>query len=318
MFVKIDFKRYIASEIAGIIGAGISAVASLAGTHMRNEAQKREQELAYRRERQQINEQNAYNSASAQMARLQAAGLNPNMMYDNGQQAAAGLQEDIARYQPANLDNAVDPLGNAGAQMIQNIVGLREMENKTALANAEILTQASTREVNTGNLRLANAQADRILGLLGWELKEKEVGIEATKQNIAKAKSDIELNDKNIEALNAKIHLSRAEIDNLDAKTKQILMLAPSQKEYLVATARERQKMVENIDLQMRLAKQANVREWIHVGVSSVAEIATVLQKFLGKGASLADGFSVNPFERNLSPDFTAPDNDIMDFLPGD
>lgn len=308
------------SSLAGIIGAGISAAASIVGTHMKNEGQKRESELAYRREQAAIREQNAYNSASAQMARLQAAGLNPNMMYERSQEAVAGTQSDIPRYQPAEIDNAVAPLGNAGAQMISNIVSLREMENKTALANSQILVNSSTREFNLENTRFTKSSADRVLALLGWEIKEKEVGVEYSRQRIQEIKKNMDLTDANIAKLKKDLQLSDAQISNLDAETKQILLLAPEKVAWYKADTAQRKAMVEKIALGMNLARQDNWRGWISLGVSSVADIAGIIAKFKFGGQSLNGVFGENPWSKNLTPgsDLIGPDNDFVDFLNGD
>lgn len=217
--------------VGALIGAGISAAGSLLGTHQRNEAQKRESELAYQRERAAIKEQNAYNSASAQMARLQAAGLNPNLMYEQSQEAAAGTQTDVAHYQPAEIENAVEPLGNAGQQMINSMVGLKDMENKTMLAEAEVLVKASTAEVNWSQVHLNSAEESRIYELLGLEKSELD-------SRVRKANSDISVNEATANELAQRVSESLKRIEKMGYEIKKLsaeevcmLALLPSQVE---------------------------------------------------------------------------------------
>lgn len=203
------------SAIAALIGGAISAGSALLGTHMKNEAQKRESELAYLRERAAIREQNSYNSASAQIARLQAAGLNPNLMYDQPSDAAAGLQSDIAHYQPAELDNAVAPMGSAGSEMIQSMIGLKDMENKTMLAESQVLLNASTEGVNWSQVELNETQAYNMLEMLG--LKRTEVD-----QMVKESQSRIQVNEANYEALKAQADRDLQLIKESIERVKQI------------------------------------------------------------------------------------------------
>jgi len=63
-------------------------------------AQKAESELAYQRSVEQWNRQNMYNSPEAQMQRFLAAGLNPHLIYGQGN---PGNASSPPQYQPANL-----------------------------------------------------------------------------------------------------------------------------------------------------------------------------------------------------------------------
>lgn len=73
---------------AAVIAAGINAGASAAGSVVKNRrSYKFTSKLMDKQQQinlQNWNLQNAYNTPSAQMARLRAAGLNPNLIYANG------------------------------------------------------------------------------------------------------------------------------------------------------------------------------------------------------------------------------------------
>lgn len=190
-----------AGPVGSLAGAGLSLLTSILGNKARNEAQQRENELAWRRQQEAIREQNAYNSASAQMARLQAAGLNPNLLYDNGQQAAAGMQDNIAEYQPAELSRFTGELPPIGTELISNMIGLKDLENKTAATKAEIALK-SVQGLNEVSKSKVNEETAKIL-LQSWGfnermnpllLTEKQAEIFWKRMQSSKTISDIRLN----------------------------------------------------------------------------------------------------------------------------
>lgn len=95
----------------GIVGALINTGAGLYDSYKNRQqskenvnktlaAQKAEAELAYQRSVAQWNAQNLYNSPQAQMQRFIQAGLNPHLIYGQGN---PGNASSIPQYQPANL-----------------------------------------------------------------------------------------------------------------------------------------------------------------------------------------------------------------------
>lgn len=93
----------------GLAGAGASMFSAKKATDAQVEATARtnEQNAALAREQmqwseQQIDKQNEYNSPVQQMARYQAAGLNPNLIYGQGI-ASAGNQQVLPSYQRAEM-----------------------------------------------------------------------------------------------------------------------------------------------------------------------------------------------------------------------
>lgn len=74
----------IASGASGAIGAGIGMIGSAISQAQNYKYSKKLMELQYQQNLDLWNKQNDYNSPTAQMQRLQAAGLNPNLVYGNG------------------------------------------------------------------------------------------------------------------------------------------------------------------------------------------------------------------------------------------
>jgi len=98
---------------AGWIGALAGAGASIYDTYQSSKTSKyntdktiaanqAEAEKAYQREIEMWNMMNAYNSPEQQMARYQAAGLNPNLIYGSG--SSAGNTSQLPKYNPPNIN----------------------------------------------------------------------------------------------------------------------------------------------------------------------------------------------------------------------
>lgn len=289
--------------IASIAGAGISAASSIAGTRERNEAQKRESELAYRREQANIRMQNSYNSASAQMARLQAAGLNPNLMYENSQEAAAGTQTDIAHYQPAEVQNAFVPMGNAGQQMIESMVGLVDMVNKTKETQSRILLNASTADFNAANAEFTRSQNNRLLSLLSWDVKNAQRQYELSGAEIDKLKQQKKNLEADYDLICAKTGLTEEQAKNLDANTRYMLARLPYAAEFAQLEVAEKRKVIEKLAVEMAYMDESlkiqNFNKWVNLGdviARNVVQAAGVAGRFLGKGASLQELYGADPW----------------------
>lgn len=120
------------SVIPAIIGAG----ASLLGGLINNEYAQSKSDQQWDRMNYMQDKMNAYNSPTAQMARLRAAGLNPNLVYANG---GAVIQSAVGN--APNPPNTA-PIDTQGVlQMVQTIVGAM-LEKDKIQANKEMQTQS--------------------------------------------------------------------------------------------------------------------------------------------------------------------------------
>lgn len=95
---------------SGILGAILQAGASVYETTANrknikdtNKANQRLADQAYANDLDMWNKMNEYNSPAAQMARFQAAGLNPNMIYGQGA-AGGGNANSFPKYNPPTID----------------------------------------------------------------------------------------------------------------------------------------------------------------------------------------------------------------------
>lgn len=142
-------------EGMGGVGMGIPVVGGIFDTWMQSDtarrntdktiaAQKAEAELAYQRQVAMWHMQNQYNSPEQQMQRFGAAGLNPHLIYGQGN---PGNAADPPKYQAANLQyryeapaygaavNTLLPTMMAVGTWMQNMrLSEAELENKTNTA----------------------------------------------------------------------------------------------------------------------------------------------------------------------------------------
>lgn len=142
-----DWIGAIIGASAGLYDSYQNRKASKQNTLRTIEANKKEAELAYQRQVEMWNMNNLYNTPEAQMARFRAGGLNPHLIYGQGN---AGNSSGFPEYQPARVQYDIEA-GRYGAP-IQSIL-------PTLMAVGSWMQ----------NMRLTEA-----------ELKQKTVGTERT------------------------------------------------------------------------------------------------------------------------------------------
>lgn len=86
--------------VGGMFDSWMASRTAKKNTEMTIQAQKEQAELAYQRQVEFWHMQNAYNSPEAQMRRFGAAGLNPHLIYGQGN---AGNASSTPQYQSPNL-----------------------------------------------------------------------------------------------------------------------------------------------------------------------------------------------------------------------
>ena len=130
---------------AAAIGAGASIIGGAFGALGQSSANKtnirlqREQNAWNERQAEKANQwnieqwerENLYNSPVQQMQRLEQAGLNPNLMYSQGNPGSAGsLKSEMpSSVAPARVNNSLQFLGNS---LVPAISMYQDLQNKQA------------------------------------------------------------------------------------------------------------------------------------------------------------------------------------------
>lgn len=109
-------------------------------------ANKAQAEYAYSKDLEMWNRQNQYNTPQAQMERIRAAGLNPNMAYGSGQ-VAGNTQGSTPKYQAPTVDYKYAP---RSVDMPQTIGLFQDVQMKKAQTD-NVKAQTAATYQNTAN-----------------------------------------------------------------------------------------------------------------------------------------------------------------------
>lgn len=221
-------------EVATLIGGAVSATSGLVAQHMANKRNKQESELAYRRQQQQIAQQNQYNSPAEQVSRLRAAGLNPNNAY-GAEGSTVGNQESAAEYEPTQYSPVVNPGTGQASEMINALVGLREQRNKDALAIAEQALKSGQTFQAVMSGELSAMEKRQISELLDLQKTDYQVRIAKNEQDIEESIKRCQNINQQIDESKKRMKLTDKEIQELDSiitlngiKGSEILALLPA------------------------------------------------------------------------------------------
>lgn len=214
------------SWIGPVISAGSSLLGGIFGKNSQSSANKTN--LLINRENQKWNEkmmdkqndwnlaqwnrENEYNSASQQVARLRAAGLNPYLMMQNG---SAGSASSVTSASPANagMSNTVSPfdfsaaaagVGNAVSQYYNNLLMSANVRKAVAEAigqekqntwiDAELQSKIENLKQNTSSSRtrqeLDKFSLFRAKNMLVGELAQQDLQNQSLAENIVNQRAN--------------------------------------------------------------------------------------------------------------------------------
>jgi hypothetical protein len=164
---------------APLIAAGIAAAGSIGSSIIGNIGAKKRQQAADAQNIKFWKMQNAYNTPTKQMERLQEAGLNPNLIYGSGQ-ANTGVAGSISasKAAPYNIQNPV-PSAINGA-LLQSQIGVN---NSNQIKNLATAAQSKS----------AKQQID---ALVGGKVKALEIAnaINEVKQKVTQSTTQSQIN----------------------------------------------------------------------------------------------------------------------------
>lgn len=141
--------------------------------------QQQENEKAYQRSLNMWNLQNEYNSPTQQMARIRAAGLNPNLVYGNG--VTGNNSGSTPQYEPAKFNAPTMQayrgwnlgISDAISQFLAYRTAMAQVDNMEA-QNRLIRQQASTEATRQANIAASTSRSEFDLNM-AKELKDVSV-----------------------------------------------------------------------------------------------------------------------------------------------
>ena len=202
---------------AAIISGGLGLVGGLIShgdVKEQYKYNKKLQDNAFAHNVEMWNMQNAYNTPSAQMERLQAAGLNPNLVYGNG--GATNTATDYPKYQAgeapqvANIRNASRQLALQGFQTALNA---KLQEAQAANLNADTELKGTQSQLTAVQKEIAMIDKQFQQGTLD---KRTQFQLEKWKQDLILGRNQIKLGDQ-------QVTLNQKQMEKLDAETNSIV-----------------------------------------------------------------------------------------------
>jgi hypothetical protein len=110
---------------------------------------------------------NAYNHPSQQMARYKEAGLNPNLIYGSASNSPATMvrstNQEAPKMDARGFIDSAQQMGQIGPQMLNSYFAAQQMENQTALAQAQILKLKADTDRSEQQFKLTGQQWDELV-----------------------------------------------------------------------------------------------------------------------------------------------------------
>lgn len=164
-----------ASVLSGPIQSGIQFMTSKYNTDKTIKANREMADLAYNRDVEMWERNNAYNSPEAQMARLQSAGLNPNMVYGSGSVSGNSSAPSMPKYQVPRSDyNYSPPVDVANVLASFQDMRLKQAQRDNIEAQTEnIRSRTQNEQIRGGLLEVQKMAAKLGIDLGNIELQQK-------------------------------------------------------------------------------------------------------------------------------------------------
>ena len=285
-----------AAVIAGLGSAAIGAGTQI-GTAMRSlKKNKAFAQYQYDLNMQAWREQMAYNTPAAQMQRLVEAGLNPNLVYGNGNvanQADSPPQYEAPR---ADLTTEVDMSRHiaAGLNLAMSSLQARSIEADIASKRQAMLESAE----RTAGQAIKNAQGQFDLDL-AKDLRENT--LEASRLNLESIRSGIDRQTSEIALNDVRSGYFRSQQKLADAQVKRLETLTPA--EYENIKARTGLTRTQITDLRIGWSK---ISQDLKEGRSRMA---------LQRAEYYVKRFQIDQWERGRNPSITNPLSMLLDYV---
>lgn len=262
-------------------GALINLGTSIYNAQAQKAAQKRQNQAnalaattAYDRDKEMWNLQNMYNSPESQMARLKAAGLNPNMIYGSGSGGAAGTAGSPPNARVPQIVSEFGPLNG----IPEALASYQNFQMRQAQID-NVKSQTENVQTRTANEALRGP----LLSILG---EQKELDL---------SKSQYQMEFDNAVKYNA----ARASALGIDKLRRQLSLMDDTSLQNALNRRHSELKIsgegIANEQRQAQLLFQQYKNDWMRAGVTTGDSIAPrLLVRMLNEIGigSFSEGFS--------------------------
>lgn len=287
-----------AGALIGIGSAisGVNTAGSLLGQGLSYKKQKQLAKYQYDLNMQAWREQTAYNSPAAQMQRLVDAGLNPNLVYGNGNVANAA--DAPPQYEAPRVNFDTNP--NLG-QGIASAMNLQMTQAQVRGIDAEIANkrqQMLESAARTAGQAIKNAQSqfdlDLAKDLRENTLEASKLNLESIRAGIDRQRSDIALND-------VRSGYFRSQQKLADAQAERLKKLTPAEFENI--QARTGLTRTQITDLRIGWSK---ISQDLKEGRSRMA---------LQRAEYYVKRYQIDQWARGRNPSITNPQAMVLDYV---
>ena len=176
----------------GAIGAGIGMIGSAISQRQNYNYSKKLMELQYQQNLDLWNKQNEYNAPTAQMHRLQAAGLNPNLVYGNGVSGNSSNNTSTSLGSVAPVDYSDSMF--KGVSAVTSMKLARSQVRRQETQNQLDLALAANKALDTEYLRRTlNSRVSYQNGLTKFSLEQWPIILQQQKNIVTIQGKDIDL-----------------------------------------------------------------------------------------------------------------------------
>lgn len=203
---------------APLIGAGLDAVTGLLGNASTNRANKELAEYQYTKDLEMWNKSNEYNTPTAQMQRYKDAGLNPNLMY--GQGNSGNVSTSTPKYQAPTMDNHVQTKFDMlpALQLYQDIQVKKAQVDNLREQTKNAVTDNITKGIQQAGMLTSNATSQ--FGL-SQAKRLADTQFEAAKANTQNLLKDLDIKDSTIETQRSTRNLNTSTINTQQQTQKE-------------------------------------------------------------------------------------------------
>lgn len=254
--------------VGGIAEGIINSRTAKRNTDMTIKANKEMAEYQYSKDLEMWNRGNVYNAPEAQMERLKAAGLNPNMVYGGGAAGAAGTSGQLPKYNAPTLNyNYEAPVHPGQLLGMYQDFQIRQAQANNLVEQNKILKHEAEIKKYEEQFR-----ADTLIPRSEMEW-EKYYPMKATKQ---------------------------AQLETIQQNLKQKKELFPTQLQYQQGQIKQQEAAIQKMEADTELTNKQN--EWYltkmfsQLGLQAAGKIADFMPT--GKAAKVIGG-AINQKGRN-------------------
>lgn len=162
--------------------------------------------------------QNAYNSPAQQIQRMRAAGLNPDLMYGNGQLGASsgsGNGSPAASAPGALSGTSYNPQSTRVGDAIMNALSIERQRAEIDAIKANVEKTGTENEILKSDARWRDALNAGDVALKNIQVLKGESDIQWNEQDMSKSRQLVAESESKVEEINQRITESQARVESI-------------------------------------------------------------------------------------------------------